>query len=736
MKVSTLLFLLLWSLPLAAADKLDVTFIVTADTHVVHTMPVNARNHVKALAAMKAPDGARLRWPEGLTGAGTTIPQPEAVFIAGDLSYDGNLRKDKPEWKMFYDLYLDPNRPMLPTRVFPGAGNHDTWMHLSQYLAGFHDVVNFGVNDLIEQSLTDKRVVSRFVPDYRPTWWNPPHYAVELGTGGRLLVVQLNTSIGEPCRAPKGLANHGLYLEPWVPKECDAYGWLRRTLQAHRDKHGADAPIILIQHYGYDEAGSGMNEYAYRGYWWAPEYRKALADTIQGYNVIALIHGHSHGAQRPEKALPRTQPTFTGGDIATVTDPGIGARVFTNFGKEKPPEFCRLVDASGAKAVRCTSIESSPTIDAQSLPLDEGWPAGRGWIDLNGDGRADYCRIVKTKQLTCRLSKGLGFGDDTAPYRVSDDGWENARWWVMLARNKPAFCRLVGSRGLVCTTWNRNGFDTAEIGASDLDQGYVDGRAFVDVNNDGLLDYCRPVKLGGQTKVQCRVSSNGAFFANEITSEAIDHGYEKGRGWVDVNGDGRADYCRVMGGNSGIGKIGCLLVNDTGTGFGKEIVSPFQGTGHGYDVGFEEGRTWADFDGDGKADYCRVVEANSGDLGRIECALAGGGAFVPSIRSLHLNPGTTDRTFADVNGDGRADFCRVRDKVVACTLAATLTTAPPVPSIGVAYGACHEEGAGGYSVFRVTDDRLEVVEVAKAATCDQASYDGGVSVAGSYVIRR
>ena len=207
------------------AEKLDVTFIVAADPHITMAAEASARDHVKALHFMTE-NGARMKWPAGLIGAGTEIPRPEAVFIAGDLSYDDKLKKGKPERQLFYDLYLDPKRTLLPEVVFPGAGNHDIAMHWTHYVAGAQDVWNFQVKELIEVPLSDPRVRYRFRPPDRPTWWNAPHYAVELGAEGKLLVVQLNTSIAEPCRAPVGVRSHGNYIEPDNP-ECDAYGWLK-----------------------------------------------------------------------------------------------------------------------------------------------------------------------------------------------------------------------------------------------------------------------------------------------------------------------------------------------------------------------------------------------------------------------------------------------------------------------------------------------------------------------------
>jgi len=130
----------------------------------------------------------------------------------------------------------------------------------------------------------------------------------------RLLAVQLNTSIGEPCRSGTILGNQGRYLEPSDP-QCDAFAWLRNVLAAHRAKFGDEARVIIVQHYGYDGFGVGTDNYAYRGYWWAPDYRRQLAETIAPYRVIAFIHGHTHVPQFTTPGTKYSVPKF---DFATA----------------------------------------------------------------------------------------------------------------------------------------------------------------------------------------------------------------------------------------------------------------------------------------------------------------------------------------------------------------------------------------------------------------------------------
>jgi predicted phosphodiesterase len=48
---------------------------------------------------------------------------------------------------------------------------------------------------------------------------------------------------------------------------------------------GPRTPVVLFQHFGFDE---------YSATWWTEEERQAYADAIEGYNIIAIFHGHFH----------------------------------------------------------------------------------------------------------------------------------------------------------------------------------------------------------------------------------------------------------------------------------------------------------------------------------------------------------------------------------------------------------------------------------------------------------
>jgi hypothetical protein len=98
-------------------------------------------------------------------------------------------------------------------------------------------------------------------------------------------------------------------------------------------------------------------------------------------------------------------------------------------------------------------------------------------------------------------------------------------------------------------------------------------------------------------------------------SQISDWGHSDRRWMVDFNGDGKADYCRSVGSDSGAGSyLGCSL--STGSGLSGEYTVMSQIS----DWGYSDRRWMADFNGDGKADYCRSVGSDSGAGSYLNCS--------------------------------------------------------------------------------------------------------------------
>ncbi len=257
----------------------------------------------------------------------------------------------------------------------------------------------------------------------------------------------------------------------------------------------------------------------------------------------------------------------------------------------------------------------------------------RGFADVNGDGKADLCRIE---------GPGPGGGND----------------YYMLCTTNLGTSEM--QQNIITTGFNKGpGYDTSL-------------RGFVDVNGDGKADLCRmegPGPGGGNDYYMvCTINlGTGGAQQNIITT-----GFNKGpgydtslRGFADVNGDGRADLCRMEGPGPG-GENDYHMYCTTNLGVGgpqQNIITTGFNKGPGYDTSL---RGFVDVNGDGKADLCRMEGPGPGGVNdyHLYCTtnLGVGGAQQNVITTgFNKGPGyeTSLRGFVDINGDGKADLCRM-----------------------------------------------------------------------------
>ncbi|RKQ90928.1 peptidase M23-like protein [Solirubrobacter pauli] len=365
-----------------------------------------------------------------------------------------------------------------------------------------------------------------------------------------------------------------------------------------------------------------------------------------------------------------------------------------DFDGDGRADFCRLTGGQNNQSsyAQCTlSTGSGFGATITSALTDWGYDSGRAWVDFNGDGKADFCRLTggqnnQSSYAQCTLSTGNGFGA-TITSALTDWGYDSGRAWVDFnGDGKADFCRLTGGQNnqssyAQCTLSTGNAFG-ATITSALIDWGLDAGRAWTDFDGDGKADFCR--LTGGQNNqssyAQCTLST-GTSFGPTTTSAVLDWGRNLGRAWADLNGDGKADFCRLTGAqNNQSSYAQCTL--STGNAFGATITSAL------IDWGLDAGRAWTDFDGDGKADFCRLTGAQNNQSSYAQCTLSTGTAFGPTTTSAVLDWGRNlGRAWADLNGDGKADFCRLtgaqnnQNSYAQCTLStgsafgATITSA-------------------------------------------------------------
>lgn len=294
-------------------------------------------------------------------------------------------------------------------------------------------------------------------------------------------------------------------------------------------------------------------------------------------------------------------------------------------------DFCRRVGDGGNQRVQCTlSTGSGFGVTFTSEKSDWGAELGRAWVDFNGDGRADYCRVIAGPRVACTLSTGSAFGTTVVSPNL-DQGYPRGRSWTDANGDGRAdFCRLVGDAGnerMQCTLSTGSGYGLT-FTSDKSSWGSPDGRGWVDFNDDGRSDYCRVIP---GPRLSCTLST-GTAFGTTVSSPDLDQGYPDTRAWTDANGDGKADYCRRVG-DGGNERVQCTL--STGSGFGATFTS--DRVGWGYDVG----RGWVDINGDGRSDYCRLVNGSSGNTNtsRASCTLSTGSAFGATVTSADLERG-------------------------------------------------------------------------------------------------
>ncbi|MDX8391796.1 MAG: hypothetical protein R8K53_04415, partial [Mariprofundaceae bacterium] len=191
---------------------------------------------------------------------------------------------------------------------------------------------------------------------------------------------------------------------------------------------------------------------------------------------------------------------------------------------------------------------------------------------------------------------------------------------------KTDYCRQVGKDKIACDTYDPTTREWSEVTSSTItDMGYVGSRWLADINGDGKDEYCREVGNRGTGANASYILCNGLGTSTRFDLHLSDMGYSGSRWFADVNGDGRDDYCREVG-NRGTGSNASYVVCGGRDSFQRWN---YIGRTHLKDLGYVGSRWFADVNGDGKDDYCREV-GNRGtgiNASFIRCRTATGGNF-------------------------------------------------------------------------------------------------------------
>ena len=276
-----------------------------------------------------------------------------------------------------------------------------------------------------------------------------------------------------------------------------------------------------------------------------------------------------------------------------------------------------IVDCLSAPSFSSTGGYSIQ-IPSVQLRYEEWFPQTLYWVDLDADNRSDLCYITVSGDIACFVAGDSGFSPSTSWARAgvaAGATWTSAppsdwphNFVDFNGDGFPDYCRVDGGGGVRCLLGGRLGFGL-EISMPAVPIEHASGAAFVDFNADGKTDFCRPVG----SYLRCSLSNGLSWDPIDRVSPTLNLGHDKNRWWVDINADGFPDYCRPLGDpSSGAPPFACRLSRGDGEeqpasnvvyAFAKEEVQ-VSAVQFGMSDG---GRGFCDALGNGVQTLCRVI---------------------------------------------------------------------------------------------------------------------------------
>lgn len=293
-------------------------------------------------------------------------------------------------------------------------------------------------------------------------------------------------------------------------------------------------------------------------------------------------------------------------------------------------------------------LSEAPTRTPRPIPALPGRAVRLG--DLTGDQRADLC-FVEAGELRC--AAGLGDGTFSAPARIVALAIEpesltlgdvdGDRVLDACGRDDRGIRCAVSSAAYAAMPWSSS---FARAGAADATDRSLGAS---DANGDGVAEICG---LGDQGVV-CAPRGFGAVTIVRSRWPAPDAPMWSG----DLDGDHRTDWCVALpdGPACGLDRDRDLSTDGAPWTFSQfDVREPGPASTAMGALG--------DIDGDGRADLCRVQGRS------ITCARSQGHGFGPAITLATLPPGDplTALWLGDVDGDGALDACVEDGAAVTC----------------------------------------------------------------------
>lgn len=210
---------------------------------------------------------------------------------------------------------------------------------------------------------------------------------------------------------------------------------------------------------------------------------------------------------------------------------------------------------------------------SENYKMDWGVPGTRAWVDLVGDHLIHFCRVVRndtdkmnpqqTMIIVCSGSSGPRFEQlyqgALRVFSIPRQEWDSSFAWVdVTGDHHLSLCRAVPSRpnsnkgSLACTVWQEPPQPNMQITTPQdmlIDLGLSSGRSWVDINGDGKADFCTLIVTDKQEhKIACWLREGDAFSRDPVVSQDV-HWQEdvRTRLWTDINNDGKMAFCTVAG---------------------------------------------------------------------------------------------------------------------------------------------------------------------------------------------
>ncbi|QPJ61613.1 MAG: hypothetical protein G3M70_06825 [Candidatus Nitronauta litoralis] len=371
-------------------------------------------------------------------------------------------------------------------------------------------------------------------------------------------------------------------------------------------------------------------------------------------------------------------------------------RLFGDVNGDGHVDFCRAV-GDATRSLSCAlggkdEFSQPYWPSSSSSVVDFGvWDTPGELVDVNGDGRDDFCRFIDKgngySQLSCALATESGFSD--GKFKTPDDDLytsssnkEPRGFFDVNGDGRADYCRNNEDKILSCEIATSQGFAWNQF-QSPENKKFVFGsndrpQAFTDVNGDGRADYCRVIDKDNNKRVACALALQSGFEDSGFESPVMkskagvkfslgEKGEDNPWNFGDVNGDGRSDFCRTVKDSKGNKSLKCALAQEDSFGSTRDsygnVTDPIEilypgPADRSFDFGYsiEDGfpRIFTDMNGDGLVDYCRVV----GYPYYLSCAMMGIGTYGANASpSPNLQNKNYPQTIQDVTGNGKGDYC-------------------------------------------------------------------------------